>query len=316
MHDHDEQTAAWALRHPLDPTETAELAAWIAEDPRRSGALLRAQAGLSMIERALAPGDAANRGAEPLAHARPTRRWMLTGLGGAMAAAVAGMIGWSRVMGEHVTTTRGEIRRLPLADGSVATIDTASELRVVLTSDSRRVALAQGQVWFQIAKDRKRPFIVDAGIAQVRAVGTAFSVRRTDEGVQVAVTEGTVAVWKSDASGAMSILQAGQYATFLPGSSAPDTGTAPEAIERALAWRSGEISIENETLGSAVAQFNRYNRRQLVVDDEALAGERLVGLFRIDRPEDFAETLAASLGVEVTATSTEIHLQRKKIESL
>lgn len=314
MHDPVEQAAArWALRHPLAPAEREELEAWLAQDRRHAGALLRAQAALSAIDRALAPVH----DEEPHAPrvARPTRRWMLAGAGGAIAATVAGIAGWSQLIGTRVTTARGEIRRLPLADGSVATIDTSSALRVVLADDSRRIALDKGQAFFQVAKDRKRPFIVDAGIAQARALGTAFSVRRTEDGVQVAVTEGIVGVWAGNDSGAMTILQAGQYATFRRGEPAPVTGTAPAAIDRSLAWRSGEIALENETLANAVAQFNRYNRQQLILADPDLAGERLVGLFRIDNPAAFAETLAVSHQIGVTATPAEIRLSRKKIGS-
>jgi transmembrane sensor len=304
--------AAWAMRHPLEPSERSELEAWLAQDRRHAGALLRAQAGLSVIDRALTGGESFAAPADTTPRPAPTRRWLLAGAGGAIAAAIAGVVGWPMLMGEHVATARGEIRRLPLADGSVATIDTGSELRVVMASDSRRVALRQGQAWFQVAKDRKRPFIVDAGIAQVRRTENAVPTARTGDGVQVAVTEGRVAAWASDASGAMTILEAGQYANFRRGAPVPVTGTAPAAIERSLAWRSGEISLENETLASAVAQFNRYNRQQLVVVDSDLADERLVGLFQIDKPAVFASTLAASLDVAVTTTPTEIRLARKR----
>lgn len=314
MHDRVEQAAAaWALRHPLDAGGRAELEAWLAQDPRHAGALLRAQAGLSAIGQALTDQTMRAVAADSVPAPAPSRRRLLAGMGGlAAAAALAGVIGWPWLAGERVATARGEIRRLPLADGSVATIDTGSELRVVMASDTRRIALSKGQAWFQVAKDSKRPFVVDAGIAQVRAVGTAFAVRRTDGGVQVAVTEGTVAVWATESSGAMTILHAGQFATFRPGAAAPETGTAPERIERALAWRGGEIALENETLGSAVAQFNRYNQRQLVVLDAGLEKERLVGLFQVDSPDVFAETLAATLDVQVETTPTQIRLSRKK----
>lgn len=308
----EEAAAVWALRHPLDSAGRAELEAWLAQDRRHAGALLRAQAGLSVIDHAVAGGAPIDAAGVPLPAAAPTRRWLLAGIGGAMAAGIAGVVAWPHLMVERVTTARGEIRRLPLADGSVATIDTSSVLRVAMADDSRRIALKEGQAWFQVAKDRKRPFVVDAGIAQVRAVGTAFSVRRTGNGVRVAVTEGRVAAWATDSGGTMTILEAGQYATFRPGAAAPEVATAPAAIERSLAWRSGEISLENETLGSAVEQFNRYNQQQLVIVDRDLADARLVGLFRIDRPADFAATLGASLDVAVTTTPGEIRLARKK----
>lgn len=312
MRDPAEEAAIWALRHPLDAAGRAELKAWLAQDRRHAGALLRAQAGLSAIDRAVTARAPIDDASPSSLAAAPTRRRLLAGAAGAMAAGIAGIVAWPYLMVERVTTARGEIRRLPLADGSVATIDTSSTLRVAMADDIRRVALQEGQAWFQVAKDRKRPFVVDAGIAQVRAVGTAFSVRRTASGVRVAVTEGRVAAWASDSSGTMSILEAGQYATFRRGAAAPEITTEPAAIERSLAWRNGEIALENEPLGSAVEQFNRYNRQQLVIVDQSLAGAPLVGLFRIDRPADFAATLSASLDIAVTTTPGEIRLARKK----
>ncbi len=54
MHDPVEQAAqTWALQHPLDAAGKVELEAWLAQDRRHAGALLRAQAGLSVIERGL-----------------------------------------------------------------------------------------------------------------------------------------------------------------------------------------------------------------------------------------------------------------------
>jgi transmembrane sensor len=213
---------------------------------------------------------------------------------------------------DRVATGPGEIRRMPLADGSIAAIDAESELRIALAKDARRIDLKRGQVWFQVAKDRQRPFIVDAGIAKVQAVGTAFSVTRTSAGVRIAVTEGRVAIWASDASGAVSILDAGEFAAFRSDGAAPVTGSAPSAIERSLAWREGEIALEGETLDEAVAAFNRYNQQQLVVRDAALGRERLVGLFQLNNPVGFATTLEATLDVEVTVTSSEISLSRNK----
>lgn len=298
----------WALRHPLNAAEQMDLDAWLAEDGRNAGILLRAQAALSLIGDALAPDAVAKQ--EDRFWSR--RRWIATGIGGALAAGIAGIVALPRLWGEHVSTARGEIRRLPLADGSVATIDSGSDLSVDLDQESRRVTLAKGQAWFQVAKDRKRPFVVDAGLAQARAIGTAFSVSRTDRGVQIAVTEGTVAAWARDGGGTMTILKAGDFATFEHGNLSPVTGNAPAAIERSLAWRTGDIALEGETLRDAVARFNRYNAQQLVIADPSIAGERLVGLFRIDNPGGFARTLAVSLDVAVTVTSDEIRLTRKK----
>ncbi len=308
----EEMAARWAVRYPLDPEQTAALDAWLVQDPRHAGALLRAQAALFCMDDALI-ADIDQRTRAPF---WSRRKWLAAGLGGSMVAAFAGSLGLSRWMGQHVATERGEIRRLPLADGSIATIDSDSDLHVALGDEARRITLDKGQAWFQVAKDRRRPFIVDAGLAQARAIGTAFSVSRSDKGVQIAVTEGTVATWAKDGGGSMTILKAGDFATFEGGALVPVTGNAPQAIERALAWRMGGIALEGDTLRDAVARFNRYNAQQLVIVDESLANEKLIGLFRIDNPTGFARTLAASMDVTVVVTPDAIRLSRKKIDGI
>ena len=306
------EAARWALRHPLSGQERVALEAWLAAHPHHPGALLRAQAALSSIDRAIAPATTPVAEEAPVPATR-SRRWVLAGAGSiAAAAAVTAAIGLRGPSPDRVATGPGEIRRMPLADGSIAAIDAESELRIALAKDARRIDLKRGQVWFQVAKDRQRPFIVDAGIAKVQAVGTAFSVTRTSAGVRIAVTEGRVAIWASAASGAVSILDAGEFAAFRSDGTAPVTGSAPSAIERSLAWREGEIALEGETLDEAVAAFNRYNQQQLVVRDAALGRERLVGLFQLNNPVGFATTLEATLDVEVTVTSSEISLSRNK----
>lgn len=316
-HDADERAAAaWAMRHPLSSGEADELERWLSSNPLRPGLLLRAMAGLSAIDRALAPEEASASASAPapssiVAASHPGRRRVLVGSAGAIAAAMAGMIGWSRLAHERVVTRQGEIRRLPLSDGSIATINTDSALRVLLSQEDRQIVLDRGEAWFQVAKDKRRPFVVDAGMAKARAVGTAFSVERRDDGVRVSVTEGIVEVWATEARGALTILRAGQSASFDNGTASLSTVTAPHAIERSLAWRNGEISLEDETLGAAVAQFNRYNRRRLVLADPGLSDMRLVGLFHIDKPEEFAATLQATHDVSVATTGDRIVISQK-----
>lgn len=305
----EQQAAEWAVRHPLNAREEAGLEEWLSLDARHEGALLRALAGLDAVEFGLSP--VAEMVADRETAHSPTRRWLLGGGLGMAAAAASAILAWPRRRGEHITTARGEIRRIPLADGSVATINSDSDLAVLLASDSRRIDLERGQAWFQVAKDRTRPFLVDAGIAQARAVGTAFSVVRGRDGVQVAVTEGVVAVWPSDSSGMMTILEAGQFANFRTADAAPTVGTAPGEIERALAWRNGEVALENDSLTQAVASFNRYNRKQIVLTDPSLGQEKLVGLFKLDKPENFASMVGESLDIEVSVTPDEIRLGRR-----
>lgn len=300
--DRNDEAAAWAIRldhaDPGDPDIAPALDAWLRADPDRSGALLRAQATLAYMDQALAQGATE----ATAVIVRPNRRRVLlwTGSGGAaLAAGVAGVL-FLQPDSERFSTAIGEVRRIPLADGSVAALNTVSRVKVGMTDRVRRVALEQGEAWFQVAHDATRPFVVESGNIRVRAVGTAFSVRRRDTGTEVLVTEGVVETWMAGSPAAPVRIAAGHghvlaergAAAFV---SPAFAATGNDAIERALAWRSGELAMGGETLAYAVTEINRYNVVQIRVD-AALGRQTLVGYFRTNDPVGFAQAAAVMTG--------------------
>jgi transmembrane sensor len=304
----DDEAADWAARvdgRELDADQDPELQAWLAGDPRRAGAFLRAQAAISFLDRGRALA-----GADPVIKAeRPSRRALLTGAGSAVAAAVAGGAVFLTTRSQRLATRLGEIRRVPLSDGSLVAINTTTALDVTMKPKARQIQLRRGEAWFQVAKDAERPFVVAAGRVRVRAVGTAFSVRRDGDGVDVMVTEGVVETWVEGQAGPRQRLSAGNRVQLI-GYSAPVVAESPSEIERSLAWRNGEIALDGESLGDAASQFNRYNSRQIVIDDADLARERFVGLFRTNEPESFAAAVAATIGATVSEDDKIIRLSR------
>ena len=309
----DEEAANWAARvdaHGLDVEHDPELQAWLSGDARRAGALLRAQAAISFLDRGRALASAAP-AMEAVVVERPSRRALIVGTGAAAAALVGGIGLWA-ARPQRLDTRLGEIRRVPLADGSLVAINTKTALEVAMKPRSRRVVLKEGEAWFQVAKDPQRPFVVAAGPVRVRAVGTAFSVRRGDgagSGVDVMVTEGVVEAWVEGDSAPRRRLSAGSR-IVLASAVSPTVAESPSEIERSLAWRNGEIALDGESLEQAARLFNRYNSRQIVIDDPELAQERFVGLFQTNEPESFAAAVAATLGADVKDDDRAIRIGR------
>lgn len=293
--DIDEEGARWAAR--MDGTwtdaEEAALQAWLKADTKHAGALLRAQAAWMTLD----PPEEAAKDTDQPPLPWLTRRRVLAGGSAAIAASLAGVFLLNGAT--SYTTTVGEIRRVPLADGSTAAINTASVVHIELGASSRNVKIDKGEAWFQVAKDRSRPFIVSAGRVRVQAVGTAFSVRRRDNGADILVTEGVVEAWADGAEGHRIKLTAGSSAFIADNAAIERLPAAASSVDRALAWRSGKIDLAGEPLGDAVADFNRYNRRQLVIMDGALAKEQIDGVFRTDDPEGFAQAIKVTLDAPV-----------------
>ncbi|TSB01589.1 FecR family protein [Sphingorhabdus contaminans] len=241
--------------------------------------------------------------------------------GGALAASLVAGVTGSAVLGpgtkrdntggEVIATRIGEIRRVPLVDGSLASVNTQSQIIVEYKPKERKVALAKGEAWFRVAKNPDRPFVVEAGDVRARAVGTAFSVRKTDEGVTVQVTEGRVAVWRVGDEDNVDYVDAGSRAFVAAVLPQTKISEDPPAINRSLAWRQGELAFDGDTLGEAAQEFNRYNRVQIRIDDPALASEKLVGRFRTDEPDAFARAASTTLDADVQFVGGEIRLYRR-----
>jgi transmembrane sensor len=302
-----EQAAEWATRidaGSIDPDSDETLCRWLDGDPRRKGALLRAEAALSFLDRGRALV-----GVVPKPEPQPI--WIRRKLLFAGAALAAGIAGVSiLVTAPHRYDTRvGEIRQVPLSDGSLVAINTQSAVEVAMHPDVREVRLTHGEAWFNVAHDKNRPFIVSAGRIRIRAVGTAFSVHRRDDGAEVQVTEGVVETWTLGEEERRVRVAAGSKA-YVAEYESPKPIQASADIERSLAWREGQIALEGETLDEAVAQFNRYNTRKLVISDPELAEEKLVGQFRATEPLTFAGAVATTLGATVVEEGDTIRLSR------
>jgi transmembrane sensor len=218
----------------------------------------------------------------------------------------------------------GELKLVELSDHSQIALDARTRLRVRFTADARVIELLDGQAQFSVAKDPARPFKVQAGSKTIVAVGTVFDVEYVDQQVHLAMVEGRVAVLSQDQSRSAAASDADSKSSN-PSPIELAAGEAlqvradgastvlPKAdIEAATAWRQGKVIFRDESLAEAVHRLNRYSRRQVVVDDLALAQMRVSGVFDSGDAQAFAEAMQAYLPVaaDLSHAST-IHLRMK-----
>lgn len=187
----------------------------------------------------------------------------------------AGLLAWPGLAGRTYATGIGEQRLVQLADGSRVRLDTDTRLSVRLTGKARRIRLERGQAFFDVAHDATRPFVVDAGAADVRALGTRFDVRRDSGLVRVTLVQGSVEVRPAAAAARPVVLRPGEQVTA-------DGGLSPPRridVTAATSWTDGRIIFHAVPLNAAVAEVNRYSRRRIVLDAPSVAGEAVTGAF-------------------------------------
>lgn len=287
--------ARWLARHdagPLTDDQAAAFEAWRAADPRRLGAYIRLEAISARLDRASALSGM------PVRPAAPWRRWVPVGVGIAAAALLAlwpaaGLLRHELAVQRYATDI-GEQYRTALADGSLVELNTSTRVAVDLQPDLREVRMRKGEAVFEVAKDRARPFIVRTELADVRAVGTVFSVRTLD-GLEVSVCEGVVEIQKDGK--VLARVGAGEtYRLRASGAAVQQAGQTDE-IARALSWREGRLVFAGETLAEAVEEVNRYNRVKVEIADPKVAAIQVGGYFRATDPGAFARALERSFPI-------------------
>jgi transmembrane sensor len=309
----DDTAAQWAARvdrGPLSTEEQSALDAWLDADPRRLGAYARARAIDLQLDQARTFGaDLAQ--FQDQEKPSPSRRGLI-GIGATAAATVGAAAVLLRDKLGPLTdyrTRKGEIRVIPLADGSDLTLNTASEVTVRYSDSRRDIRLVNGEALFNVAKNPERPFVVQIDDMQVRAVGTSFTVgRRADGSLRVMVREGVVEVTRAGADHAPVRLVANTKLIASAGAPPKAAAIPPAEVTRDLAWREGMIAFENTSLADAAAEFARFSDTRIVIDDPEVSIRTVSGLFSANNPVGFASAVALSLDLAIAADARQVRL--------
>ena len=345
--DRIEQTAAeWLTERAegLSSARAREFDRWRRADPRHAAAVARLEQACALLgEMPLVraelqpvvkfPAGTPTSLPSPALPARTAWLRRAVGLAAVLTLTTLGGWQWSRThpAALHFATSVGGYERVVLDDGSVVELNASTELRVQLAPGERHITLAAGEAHFTVAHDKTRPFIVTAGNVAVRAVGTAFNVRRATSSVEVLVTEGKVQLaQKVERVDPNALAPAGDDparwgqrappATFLsanerllvpdlpaltasasrPGAAPPIVEkVSPELVRAALAWQERKLVFADTPLREVVAQFNRRNRLQLILADPSLAERPVGGTFAADNAEGFVRLLEGGGAIAV-----------------
>lgn len=331
------EASVWLARRDrgLTPAEQDEYMQWLRADPRHTEAMTQHAAALERMMQLYEWQPSHDSEANPDLFV-PTRRrqWWVwsTSLAAAAALVIGGLALWQTARSSRMLELRKTYlrvnERLALPDGSRVELKDGTKLVVQYSEGERRVKLTGGEAHFSVWKDKTRPFVVEVGGVEVRAVGTAFNVRLDPKDVEVLVTEGRVQVdQRASAGGAPAnplFVSMGEKAvvprammTLTPAlSAAPGPAAvavvAPvtqEEISRELSWQAPRLQFYETPLVDAVEEFNRLNRQQIVIAEPKLNTLRIGGTFRPDNVEGFVRLLGTTLNVQAANEDGQIVLR-------
>lgn len=194
-------------------------------------------------------------------------------------------------------TAVGERKILTLPDGSKIEMNTNSVLRLS-ANNQRKAWLDKGEAYFQIVHNAASPFEVVAAGHRVTDLGTAFTVRSEKGWIEVSLLEGRARLSSADTNVQehSTVLIPGDVLVATP-TSLSVSKQSQRSQKEALGWRRGVLVFDHATLAEAVAEFNRYNRTQLIVANKAAAQRTIGATFPVHDVELFARVAEQVLGL-------------------
>lgn len=298
----EERAARWLLRQETETwseSDQVELDQWLEASTDNKLAYWRLEYGWEKAGRLAVlrePGHA-------LKIQPRSRTWPVVAIAASLAACL--VVGIVSVNSGHLLekaykTDVGDHKTLALRDGTRVELNTATKLRADVTQKSRTVWLDEGEAYFEVAHDPVHPFVVHAGTRNVTVLGTKFSVRREGDRVEVAVIEGRVRVDEAQKAQPASakIITRGDI-VIAEGASTLLAVNSVDRVGASLGWRQGRLIFDQVTLADAAIEFNRYNRKKLIITDSETANIRIGGSFDAQNVDAFTRLLHQGFGLKI-----------------
>ncbi len=204
---------------------------------------------------------------------------------------------WDHMLADY-TTVAGEQKTFLLADGTQISLNSDSAVNVNYTQGTQYVDLLQGEIYLASPMGKphrlgRNPLVVKTGFADIRPIGTRFSVRKWSDSGFVSVHEGQVSLSPLVDTSSIFIDQgwAHQFNAF------GWSDATPVGFD-ATAWLRGNFVASNMRLDVFVTELQRH-RAGVLSCDPAIADLRISGTYPITQPDRVLQTLAEILPIRL-----------------
>ena len=202
----------------------------------------------------------------------------------------------------EIDNSYGTVSKLTLPDGTKVWLNSGSHFKYPLffTKGMRKVYLT-GEAYFEVAKDRKRPFIVNTSAIDVIATGTVFDVMayNNDDVVVATLVEGKISMAKESVSHKIKPLT-----TVHPGQKAILNKTKKKIaiqkadVEEVTAWRNGKLIFRNDPMDVVVKRLDRWYNTDIILTDKKLKTYRYTATFEGETLQQILELLKHTAPIE------------------
>ncbi|MFC7287121.1 FecR family protein [Herminiimonas glaciei] len=192
-------------------------------------------------------------------------------------------------------TAIGEQRVIELSDQSRITLNTQSAIDIDFSGRQRRITLQRGEIMIDVAKDSRRPFIVETAHGTARALGTQYIVKREADATRVTVLESSVQACAAKVDACVT-LTPGEQTTITPDAVQPVSAVN---VQAAAAWSKRMLVVDDQPLAQVLTELARYRYGRIVFNADEIAGLRVSGVYALDDTDRTLEVLLATTPIRI-----------------
>jgi transmembrane sensor len=213
----------------------------------------------------------------------------------------------------QTTLIAKKIKQLTLPDGTQVWLNAKSSLRYSpdFNGETREVFL-EGEAYFDVKKDKNRPFIVYTQDIQVKVLGTAFTVKsyKNDNTSETTLVRGKVRVEKYGVLTKESIeLLPNQRVVYTRNSEALQKSEV--VADQRTTWKEGTLRFENEPLDNVIKTMERWYDVRIVLNEVHDAECRLTASIDRESLEEMLQLLKTTTGITYTVSENIIYIDGK-----
>lgn len=207
----------------------------------------------------------------------------------------------------HLVNPAGKQKKVTLEDGTQVTLNCGSTLSYAahFAADKREVFL-EGEAFFDVKHDDKKPFLVHTSRVKVQVLGTSFNVRSyaKDARAAVSVATGKVGVNGNKAATTYMLLPG----DLLSYSRNNEVRSAKVSTEDIMAWQKGILVFHLETIREIVPVLERYYGVDITVHQHFSQHKQVTASFNNKTLPEVLEILAQTSGFSYTIDKNQVHI--------
>jgi transmembrane sensor len=199
----------------------------------------------------------------------------------------------------YITAQQPMTRTLP--DGSKVMMNVQSRLEIAFSVDKRLVKLQEGEVWFDVAHNAQKPFVVETALGNITVLGTRFNVRKTADAVFVSLVKGRVELRDTATSQVPATVLAPGMEAGLTRHGV--TAVHPFDVFATTAWQKDQLVFYDSPVSEVVNELNRYYPGKIVIANSSLRNLHISGVFQTDNIDRVLSAIENTLSVRVIRLS-------------